>query len=391
MKNTNNISYLKRGLLSGGISFVFVMTLIGVGTALGSTAPASAPPTGLASPTFSGLTVNGMTTSGGFFSSGHSVLGTLNLNGPLVVNLQQVTSEGLTDYGTLWVKDVVTFMQKLTIVSGGLEVTNGSVVIGNGNLSVTGTTTSTGKITASGGLEVTLGNVLIKDGSLTVTGTTTSTGKITASGGLDVGGNLNITGGISNGPNQANTPADQTNTPVYIKDALNVSDYAEFGSTLVVNGFGVFDGGLATDGLSYFRGKILGPSGVSSNPTPIDIQSSVNITGNLKLKKYSPTDAFGNLILDTGKILKSDGTTSYLKPVKASTSQTVAVGAILSSALTISCGSGSYPISCEYGVSSGQEFTVSDLYTSGTSCYLYGKNRGASSTTVTLTANCVSY
>lgn len=163
----------KKTLLSILVSVLLVMSIVSYASAVG---PTVAPPGGLASPTFGGLTIqeggvtylNGSVVMGGAGGAGAAIIGLLAGDG--------AEFNSLSDFGDLIVHGNTTI--GTTGVGGVLRnlTVNGTATIGApgstaNNLTINGTATSTGKITVnSGGLTVTAGGATINAGGLAVTG-----------------------------------------------------------------------------------------------------------------------------------------------------------------------------------------------------------------------------
>ncbi|HPU94836.1 MAG TPA: hypothetical protein PK398_01525, partial [Candidatus Gracilibacteria bacterium] len=187
----------KKALLSSLVSAFLALSIFTVATAFGETTPSDTPPSGLASPTFGGLRVNGTSVFYGpvqigdhlnpyslMVTNGIDLYGDLNMRGggsdvytnSLYVS-ENIMNNVLGDPFPVYIYDDLTTAGKI-ITNNGLDV-NTTILNAKAGLAVTGTTTSTGKITANGGLDVNNSALNAKAG-LVVTGTTTSTGKITA-------------------------------------------------------------------------------------------------------------------------------------------------------------------------------------------------------------------
>ena len=185
-----------------------------------------------------------------------------------------------------------------------LPLTGGSL---SGNLSIGGTTTSTGLITGSGGISTTVlttsSNTTI-GGNLSVSGTTTSTGLLTASGGIStttlttsgnavVGGTLGVTGATTLNSTLGVTGAATLNS------TLNVTGNTTVGGNLIIGG-DIRDSNGAEVAI-YNNAHMLGHAQVEGNTqlygtlqaagattlgSTLDVTGDTTVNGVLDVKKF---------------------------------------------------------------------------------------------------------
>lgn len=183
-----------------------------------------------------------------------------------------------------------------------LPLTGGSL---SGNLSIGGTTTSTGLITGNGGISTTVlttsSNATV-GGNLSVSGTTTSTGLLTASGGIStttlttsgnttVGGTLGVTGAAT------------------LSNTLGVTGAATLNSTLNVTGNTTVSGNL-----------IIGGNIKDSNDAEVTIYNDAHMLGHAQVEGntylYGTLQAAGATILGSTLDVTGDTTVNGVLDVK---------------------------------------------------------------------------
>lgn len=147
-----------------------------------------------------------------------------------------------------------------------LPLTGGSL---SGNLSIGGTTTSTGLITGNGGISTTVlttsSNATV-GGNLSVSGTTTSTGLLTASGGIS-------------------TTTLTTSGNTTVGGTLSVSGATILGSTLGVTGATILNNTLNVTGITTL-GNTLDVTGATTLGSTLDVTGDTTVNGVLDVKKF---------------------------------------------------------------------------------------------------------
>jgi len=241
---------------------------------------------------------NGLLISG----NGASVTGDTSITGEVIINKKlTVNSGGISIIGA-------------STISGSLRVTNG-IEINNGGATIAGNTFITGPLTVSGvtnmsdTLTITDGGLVVGQGNATFAGTVRSTNRITGDNGLTItNAGANITGilTVQSGIIQAQAGITVTGVATF-NNGLNVGangatiigNSTITGVTTISNGLLRAQAGLEVTGTILSTGRITGQAGLSILASGANITGIVSIAGN--------TSIAGEVNISQGSINASQG------------------------------------------------------------------------------------